>query len=75
MRGDDGADDGARGEHFERAIVLDPQFALAHAEFAHLYYQLGIYGVMAPLEALPLMREQTRRALEIDPSCPRDTRC
>ena len=57
-------------EHFERAIVLDPQFALAHAEFAHLYHQLAIYGVMAPLEALPLMREQTRRALEIDPLLP-----
>jgi eukaryotic-like serine/threonine-protein kinase len=57
-------------EHFERAIALDPQFALAHAEFAHLYHLLGIYGVMAPLEALPSMREHTRRALEIDSSLP-----
>ena len=57
-------------EHFERAIALDPQFALAHAEFAHLYHLLAIYGVMAPLEAMPLMREHTRRALEIDPSLP-----
>ena len=57
-------------EHFERAIALDPQFALAHAEFAHLFHLLGIYGVMAPLEALPLIREHTRRALEIDPSLP-----
>jgi Tfp pilus assembly protein PilF len=28
-------------EHFERAIALDPQFALAHAEFAHLYHFWG----------------------------------
>ncbi len=57
-------------EHFERAIALDPQFALAHAEFAHLYHLLAIYGVMAPLEALPSIREHTRRALEIDSSLP-----
>jgi TolB-like protein len=31
-------------EHFERAIALDPQFALAYAEFAHLYHSLGNYG-------------------------------
>ena len=57
-------------EHFEHAIALDPQFALAHAEFAHLYHLLSIYGVMAPLDAIPLMRIHTRRALEIDPSLP-----
>jgi eukaryotic-like serine/threonine-protein kinase len=57
-------------EHFERAIALDPQFALAHAEFGHLYHQLGTYGMMAPLDALPLMRRHTHRALEIDPSLP-----
>jgi eukaryotic-like serine/threonine-protein kinase len=57
-------------EHFERAIALDPQFAVAHAEFAHLYHLLGIYGVLAPLEAIPLMRKHTQRSLEIDPSLP-----
>lgn len=57
-------------EHFERAIALDPQFAVAHAEYGHLYHQLGVYGVMAPLEAIPLMRRHTHRALEIDPSLP-----
>ena len=57
-------------DHFERAISLDPRFALAHAEFAHLYHLLAIYGVLAPLETLPLIREHTRRALEIDPSLP-----
>jgi eukaryotic-like serine/threonine-protein kinase len=57
-------------DHFERAIALDPLFALAHAEFAHLYHLLGVYGVMAPLDAIPLMRIHTLRALEIDPSLP-----
>jgi serine/threonine-protein kinase len=57
-------------EYFERAIALDPQFALAHAEYGHLYHQMGVYGVMTPLDAMPLMRRQTNRALEIDPSLP-----
>jgi serine/threonine-protein kinase len=57
-------------KHFERAIELDPQFALAHAEFGHLFYQLGTYGLMAPREALPLIRKEARRALEIDASLP-----
>jgi eukaryotic-like serine/threonine-protein kinase len=57
-------------EHFERAIALDPQFALAHAEYGHLYHHLGVYGVLAPLEAIPLMRRHTHRALEIDPLLP-----
>jgi serine/threonine-protein kinase len=57
----------ARGqEHFERAIALDPQFALAHAEFGHLFHRLAIYGLMPPREALSLMRREARRALEID---------
>ena len=57
-------------KHFERAIELDPQFALAHAELGHLFYQFGTYGLMAPREALPLIRKEARRALEIDTSLP-----
>jgi len=57
-------------KHFERAIELDPQFALAHAEFGHLFYQFGTYGLMEPREALPLIRKEARRALEIDASLP-----
>ena len=57
-------------KHFERAINLDPQFALAHAEFGHLFLQCGVYGLMPPLDALPLMRMEARRAVAIDPSLP-----
>ena len=57
-------------EYFDRAVALDPQFALAHAEYGHLYHQMGVYGVMTPLDAMPLMRRQTNRALELDPSLP-----
>jgi tetratricopeptide (TPR) repeat protein len=56
--------------HLERAIDLDPQFALAHAEFGHLFQQFGVYGLMPPRDAFPLMRTEARRALAIDPSLP-----
>jgi serine/threonine protein kinase/Tfp pilus assembly protein PilF len=53
-----------------RAITLDPQFALAHSELGHVFHRLAIYGLMAPRDALPLMRQEVRKALAIDPSLP-----
>ena len=57
-------------KHFARAIELDPQFALAHAELGHVFGRLGGYGVMPPRDALPLMRQEVRKALAIDPLLP-----
>jgi eukaryotic-like serine/threonine-protein kinase len=57
-------------KHFERAIEVDPQFAVAHAELGQLFGQVAGYGVMPPGDALPLMREQARQALAIDPLLP-----
>ena len=56
--------------HLERAIALDPRFAAAHAQLGNLYGLLGGYGVMSPRDALPLMREEARKALAIDPLLP-----
>jgi TolB-like protein/Tfp pilus assembly protein PilF len=56
--------------HLERALRLDPQFALAHAELAHLFHRLAIYGLMPPREALPRMRNEARKALAIDATLP-----
>ena len=53
-----------------RAIALDPQFALAHAELGHVFHRLAIYGLMPPRDALPLMRQEVRKALAIDSSLP-----
>ena len=50
--------------------MLDPKFALAHAELANVFHRLAIYGLMPPREALPLVREEAARALAIDPSLP-----
>ena len=57
-------------EWFEHAIALDPGFALAHSAFAFHFAQLANYGLLPAHEAMPLVRAQATRALEIDPSLP-----
>jgi serine/threonine-protein kinase len=56
--------------HFERAIELDPQFALAHAEFGHYLHRLVLYGLTVPREAMVCLRTEARRALDLDASLP-----
>jgi serine/threonine-protein kinase len=55
---------------FERAIALDPEFALPHAEFGHLFLMQALSGMIPPREALPIARSHARRAVEIDPQLP-----
>ena len=45
---------------------LDP----LNTPLGNLFGLIGGYGVMAPREALPLMREEARKALTIDPLLP-----
>ena len=46
-------DANARAEQCLReAVTLDPNFALAHAELAHGFHRLAIYGLMPPGEEL-----------------------
>ena len=48
---------------FEQAIVIDPNYALAHAELANVYRRLGSAGVLNPRESLPKAEAAVRRAL------------
>jgi tetratricopeptide (TPR) repeat protein len=52
---------------FQRAIDLDPKFALAHVGIADSYFVMPSYGYLAPKEAMPKAIAAARRALEIDP--------
>jgi DNA-binding winged helix-turn-helix (wHTH) protein/TolB-like protein/Tfp pilus assembly protein PilF len=54
-------------ENFREAIDLDPLFALAYAGRADSYIMLGLYGDLAPREAMSLARGAANSALEIDP--------
>lgn len=52
---------------FERAVVLDPNFALAFAGLGDCYALLSVYDERPPAEAFPKAREYARRALALDP--------
>jgi serine/threonine protein kinase/tetratricopeptide (TPR) repeat protein len=53
-------------ELFEKAIALDPKFALAYAGIADAYNLLSGFGSLSPREAYPKAKEAAEKALEID---------
>jgi TolB-like protein/Tfp pilus assembly protein PilF len=52
--------------HFNDAIELDPNYALAYSGLADAYNVLGYYNVKAPRDAYPRAKAAVARALEID---------
>jgi TolB-like protein/DNA-binding winged helix-turn-helix (wHTH) protein/tetratricopeptide (TPR) repeat protein len=59
-------------EYFERAVRLDPDYALAYAGIADAYNILGSYGLAEPSadESARRARAAADRALEIDEALP-----
>jgi DNA-binding winged helix-turn-helix (wHTH) protein/TolB-like protein/Tfp pilus assembly protein PilF len=55
-------------EYFERAIELEPDFALAHAGLALNYGPMRVRGFIGPLEHLEEHRDAAERALTLDDS-------
>jgi TolB-like protein len=53
-------------QHMERAIALDPEFALGHDALAEFYWYLGYVGLVSPREAFSAGIAHARRAIEID---------
>ena len=56
-------------EHFNEAIALDPNYALAHAGLANAYITATDW-FYPPLESMPRARAAAQRALELDDSLP-----
>jgi serine/threonine protein kinase/tetratricopeptide (TPR) repeat protein len=54
-------------EHFERAVALDPTYALAYAGLGDAFGAMAYYGYIAPAEGFPRAAAAARRALELDP--------
>ena len=54
-------------EFFERAIVKDPNFALAYANIAECYFSLSVTGSLPPRQAFPKAKDAALKALEMDP--------
>ena len=60
-------DSAARGvECFERALSLDPEYAMAHYGLATYYVLAATMGIADPREVLPRAEAASRRALELD---------
>ncbi len=55
-------------ENYKAAIRLDPNFALAYARIAWVYYLIHEYGTLTREELLPLMKENIDKAYSIDPN-------
>lgn len=53
-------------DYFNRALALDPAYALAYAGLADSYVQLGFFGSMPMNESHPKARAAALRSLEID---------
>jgi tetratricopeptide (TPR) repeat protein len=52
--------------YFQKAIGIDPNYALAHAGLADCYVLIGAYGNVRPEDAYPQARAAAMRALELD---------
>ena len=55
-------------EYYNRAITVDPNYALANAGLADTYALLSTFGFMPPREGMPKAREFADRALSLDDS-------
>jgi TolB-like protein/Flp pilus assembly protein TadD len=59
---------GKARQHFEAALVHDPNFVPALDGLANLYWYLGFWGFLPPNDAESLRRFYCMRAFEIDPT-------
>jgi eukaryotic-like serine/threonine-protein kinase len=62
------ADRQQAAEYFTRAIAVDPNYALAHADLSDIYRSLASSSLVNPTEYLPRAMAAARRALELDES-------
>lgn len=53
-------------EHFNAAIRLDEEYALAHAGLADCFVLLGVYGAAPPRMIMPKAKDAAEKALQID---------
>lgn len=53
---------------FQKAIEIDPDFALAHSGYADANLLIATYGLAAPNRIMAKARRSAERALELDPN-------
>jgi adenylate cyclase len=55
-------------QYFQKAIALDPGFALAHAGYAETNLMIAVYGILPPKGAMALAKQSAEKALKLDPA-------
>jgi adenylate cyclase len=55
---------------FEKAIRIDPDFALPYCTLSFCYSFMGSAGLLPPSEAYPKAKDYTLKAIELDPHHP-----
>jgi len=53
-------------QHFEKAVEIDPTYALAYAGLADYYNIMGWYEYTPPMECFPKAKQAALKAIEID---------
>ena len=56
--------------YFQKAISIEPNYAMAHAWLAFSYNRLASGELRPPSEAYPLAKAEALKAIEIDPNLP-----
>ena len=56
-------------ELYERALVIEPGLALAHARIAWVQMVESLIGTIAPRDGMPIAGASAERALSLDPNC------
>jgi TolB-like protein/predicted Ser/Thr protein kinase len=57
-------------EYFEQAIAADSGYALAYGGLSLHYFMLAMYSVLPAHHAMPLVRANAQRAVDLDPELP-----
>jgi adenylate cyclase len=53
---------------FQRAVEIDPAFAMPYAGLADCFLMLGFIQALPPREVLPKIKAAARKAIELDPT-------
>ncbi|MCI0482143.1 MAG: hypothetical protein L0213_11215, partial [Candidatus Dadabacteria bacterium] len=54
-------------EYFQKAISIDPEYALPYSGTADCWFSLGFFDFLAPKEAFGKCKEAALKAVELDP--------
>ena len=52
---------------FQKAIELDPNFALAHSAYADTHLLVATYGLLPPVKVMTVAKHSAEKALQLDP--------